>query len=135
MFAKEIFSMGCSTYVYPLSSKHMANESRALLSSGGEPVLGLDRAGALPLVFTSTADQTLGSGESQPQLRGKCSAYLLNAMMKNGINWKHCLWYFFCLEKAKYNLFWSSCQEFMPYLTMRTIRRKPEETYLFLNCC
>lgn len=77
----------------------MANESRALLSSWGEPVLGLDRAGALPLVFTGTADQTLEAGESQ--LRGQCSASLLNAMMKNGINWKRCLWYFFCFRYGK----------------------------------
>lgn len=101
MFAKEIFSIGWSAYVYPLSCKHMADESGALLSSWGDPVLGPDRAGALPLVSTCAADHTLGAGESQWQLKGKCSASLLNTMMKSSINWKACLWYLFCFRYGK----------------------------------
>lgn len=101
MFAKEIFSIGWSAYVYPLSSKHMANESGALLSSWGDPVVGPGRAWAFLLVSTCAADQTLGARESQCQLKGKCSASLLNTVIKSGINWKACLRYFFCFRYGK----------------------------------
>lgn len=74
---------------------------RAVLSSRGDPVLGPERARSLPLVSTCAADQTLGAGESQWQLKGKCSASLLNIMMKSNMNRKACLWYFFCFRYGK----------------------------------
>lgn len=101
MFSKEISSIGWSAYVYPLSSKHMANESGALLSSWGDPVLGPNRAGTLPLVSTCAVVQVLEAGQPQWQLKVKCSASSLNTVMKSGINWKACLWYFFCFRYGK----------------------------------
>lgn len=38
MFAKDIFSISWSAYVYPLSNKHKANKSGAVLSTWGYPV-------------------------------------------------------------------------------------------------
>lgn len=101
MFAKEIFSIGWSVYIYLLSSRHMASKSGVVLSSQRDPVLGPDRARSLPLVSTCAADQTLEAGESKGQLKGKCSASLLNIVMKSNINWKASLWYFFCFRYGK----------------------------------